>query len=175
MPADWKNAPVVRTETVPPAQGVGWRQAPAVQTVRQAEERPFAAFTHGMSRGLQQLLDIPTQGLAGAWNVLTGGDVQLRPFQTAGQALGLGTYQPQTERERKAAFVGEMTGASVLPGGAATRMATLPGRALAGELTALGGAAAGGLGGGDIACDGINYYKTRARAGFACRSLPSGS
>ena len=114
-----------------------------------AENLP-AAGAAGASRGVLGTLDIVPRGLAGLANALLNTQWQGQPFSSAGAALGLGTFQPRTPAEEKAAFTGEVVGASVLPGVGAVSRAAAPARALLTETAAAGGAAGGGLVGGEL-------------------------
>lgn len=144
--AKWQEAPIVQQP------GGGWREAPPI---KQPEPQPagpglLPTAAAGAARGVLSTLDILPRGLMGAYNVLAGqptpGAPQQwggSPFQAMGAALGLGQTQPQTPSEERAAFAGEMLGASMLPAGIAGRVAGLP--AAAGEMLAGAGAAGGGL------------------------------
>ncbi len=149
--ARWEQGTVVEGTARP-----RWQQGAPADTQR--GQRLAQAGMAGASRGVLGTLDIVPRGIAAAINpALQAAGLQPwqgRPFQALGAAApggGVGTYQPQTPGEETAAFAGELTGASLLPGAAAVRMATAPVRALGTEAAATGGALVGGLAGEQIA------------------------
>ncbi len=111
------------------------------------------AAASGASRGMLGTLDIVPRGIAGAFNVANrmmlpsfqAPELDVAPFSRMGGLMGLGQYEPQTTGEERAAFAGEMLGASTLPAIGTASRAAAPARALVAEAAALTGATGGGL------------------------------
>ena len=114
---------------------------------------PAQAAAAGASRGLLKTLDIVPRGVAGLINVLTPDylpQLDVSPFQKLGGMLGLGQYQPRTRGEERAAFAGELLGASAVPVAGTVSRAAAPARALGVESAALATSVLGGLTGGEV-------------------------